>query len=69
MRRTVHFCDGPPEDWMPTREAAEFDPRGYLKVPGETAKLTKAIKQCPSIFELGDRIKTIKTIKTLKEKP
>lgn len=63
MTNTVHLCDGPPEDWMPPREGASYDPRGYLKVPGETAKLAKALKQCPSIFELGDRIKIIKTLK------
>jgi hypothetical protein len=37
----------------------EFDPRGYLKVPGIKAKLARAIKQCPSIWELGHRINVI----------
>ena len=43
------------------RTPPEFDPRGYLKVPGESAKVARAIRQCPSIFELGTRIKTITT--------
>jgi hypothetical protein len=42
-----------------TLEVPEFDPRGYLKVPGIKAKLARAIKQCPSIWELGHRINTI----------
>lgn len=41
------------------RPVPEFDARGYLKVPGTTAKLSRAINQVPSIFELGTRIKTI----------
>jgi len=47
---------------MPAVEAArrvEFDPRGYLKVPGDKAKENRVIWQCPSIWELGARMKTI----------
>lgn len=41
------------------RETPEFDPRGYLKVPGEKAKLARVLRQCPSVWDLGVRVKTI----------
>lgn len=40
-------------------EVPEFDPRAYMKVPGEKAKLSRAIVQCPSPWELGARIHNI----------
>ena len=41
------------------REVPEFDPRGFMKVPGEKAKLARVMRQCPSVWELGARVQTI----------